>query len=108
MNPEIKEKWLKALRSGKYQQGKNYLYIDGCYCCLGVLCDLVDPEGWVEGERPLHQHLKIYLHDDFDTLPSTKMLEKVDLSLYDAQKLSSFNDDGKKFDYIADYIQNNL
>lgn len=45
MNPEIKEKWLTALRSGDYAQGKGWLCKveeDGskAYCCLGVLTDL--------------------------------------------------------------------
>lgn len=33
--------WVKALRSGKYKQGKGMLKSkDGEYCCLGVACDL--------------------------------------------------------------------
>ncbi len=37
---EFGEKWLKALRSGKYTQGSSYLYNDSedNYCCLGVAC----------------------------------------------------------------------
>lgn len=41
-------KWIAALRSGEYQQGREYLYRDeknnrDAYCCLGVgarLCDI--------------------------------------------------------------------
>lgn len=45
MNKKIKEKWLEALRSGEYEQGRGALKRgkDGYgvkYCCLGVLCDL--------------------------------------------------------------------
>ena len=44
MKKRIKERWLKALRSGKYKQGRRRLRIEedeGCsYCCLGVLTDL--------------------------------------------------------------------
>ncbi len=41
MNPNVKEKWVKALRSGHYQQGKGMLRThDDAFCCLGVLCDL--------------------------------------------------------------------
>jgi hypothetical protein len=37
-----KNKWTKALRSGKYKQGTGYLRsADKEYCCLGVLCDIV-------------------------------------------------------------------
>lgn len=35
---EIKQKWLDALRSGEYKQGKGRLRDgNGAYCCLGVL-----------------------------------------------------------------------
>lgn len=46
MNPEIKEKWLTALRSGDYVQGRQYLQTaQGTFCCLGVLCDIAVKEG---------------------------------------------------------------
>lgn len=53
MNPEVKEKWLTALRSGDYAQGKGKLEkIDAegqsTYCCLGVLCDLAAKENITE------------------------------------------------------------
>lgn len=43
MNKELKRKWLKALRSGKYVQGQRQLRIDDdrpTFCCLGVLCEV--------------------------------------------------------------------
>jgi hypothetical protein len=40
MNQEIKQRWIEALRSGEYQQGKESLYHCGKFCCLGVLTDL--------------------------------------------------------------------
>ncbi len=40
MNADIKAKWLEALRSGEYQQGRRQLRKGDTYCCLGVLCDL--------------------------------------------------------------------
>lgn len=45
MNPEVKAAWVAALRSGKYQQGKNYLALEGKFCCLGVLCELALKHG---------------------------------------------------------------
>lgn len=45
MKPSIKKRWLEALRSGKYQQGKGVLLDkDHNFCCLGVLCDIAGPE----------------------------------------------------------------
>ena len=42
MNAEYKDKWLKALRSGRYTQTKERLQngrgVDAANCCLGVLC----------------------------------------------------------------------
>lgn len=40
MNEEIKKIWVKALKSGKYKQGKGKLSHAGRYCCLGVLCSI--------------------------------------------------------------------
>jgi hypothetical protein len=40
MKPKIKKLWLKALRSGEYEQGTGALRDLSFYCCLGVLCDL--------------------------------------------------------------------
>lgn len=45
MNQKIKKLWIKALRSGKYEQGRSFLknkYHEhkAKYCCLGVLCEV--------------------------------------------------------------------
>lgn len=44
MKKEIMKKWVKALRSGGYEQGKGCLVRVGKrydeFCCLGVLADL--------------------------------------------------------------------
>lgn len=46
MNPEIREKWVAALRSGDYTQGTDVLRSQNDeYCCLGVLCDVATKEG---------------------------------------------------------------
>jgi hypothetical protein len=49
MTPAQKAAWVAALRSGRYTQGKEYLRDrDNRFCCLGVYCDLVNPDGWTE------------------------------------------------------------
>lgn len=40
MNKEIAEKWVEALDSGEYMQGRERLKDDDRFCCLGVLCEL--------------------------------------------------------------------
>ena len=48
LRPEVKAKWVAALRSGDYKQGRNALRThDDHFCCLGVLCDLAVKEGAV-------------------------------------------------------------
>lgn len=51
MNQEVKDKWIFALRSGKYEQGRNALFCEGKYCCMGVLCDLFAKEKNIEWEN---------------------------------------------------------
>lgn len=51
MDPEIKAKWVAALRSGEYKQTRGMLKKEGpdgpSFCCLGVLADVIG-----EGEVP--------------------------------------------------------
>jgi hypothetical protein len=50
--------WVRALRSGKYEQGSAYLRhvrsAEPTFCCLGVFCDLQDPAAWFDdSQHPL-------------------------------------------------------
>lgn len=41
MNSDIKTKWVAALRSGEFKQGREVLRTEkNDFCCLGVLCEL--------------------------------------------------------------------
>ena len=43
MTPELKARWIAALRSGEYTQGRYSLKTkEGHYCCLGVLCMVLE------------------------------------------------------------------
>lgn len=44
MNANVK-KWVRALRSGKYEQGVGSLSNDGLFCCLGVACEVAIKNG---------------------------------------------------------------
>jgi hypothetical protein len=49
MNPEVKAKWLAALRSEEYVQGDGKLKrrdVNGnvFHCCLGVLCEIYEKD----------------------------------------------------------------
>lgn len=40
---ELKKAWLKALRSGRYPQGRKRLHTNNnTYCCLGVACEILN------------------------------------------------------------------
>lgn len=47
MDQDIKNRWVNALRSGEYQQTKNWLVRENGYCCLGVLCEIAVQDGVV-------------------------------------------------------------
>lgn len=53
MTPEMKTKWVEALRSGKYKQTTGLLKDAEGYCCLGVLASInghePDEEGLIPG-----------------------------------------------------------
>lgn len=45
MNARNIKKWVAALRSGEFQQGRNFLSQEGKFCCLGVACVLAKRDG---------------------------------------------------------------
>src|SRR4051812_18230243 len=56
MDTEVKGRWIDALESGDYEQGRSLLAIvadDGKrkYCCLGVLCEVLGIPGVKVGSR---------------------------------------------------------
>jgi hypothetical protein len=46
MDDILADKWIAALRSGKYTQTTNALRADDRFCCLGVLCDISNKGKW--------------------------------------------------------------
>ena len=119
MNQEIKERWVKALRSGKYEQTDGAL----CrvsengkerFCCLGVLFDVAGGE--VGGEWK--QTVKAYIGLGWDAqvgdeVNSGFMPEKfkkfVKLPQKAQRRLIRLNDShNKSFNEIADWIEKYL
>lgn len=102
MDPEIKEQWLVALRSGRYQQTKSRLRDETGFCCLGVLCDVIEPDGWRDDVD-----YAFYGCSDGDlvkSMPPPRITEKAKIYNVDGQ-LSEFNDVGHSFAEIADWIE---
>lgn len=102
MSEDLKDRWVAALRSGKYEQGTGQLRLGGTFCCLGVLCDVVDPGRWVgndwEDERG----------DRSDFLPPSEVMS-VDLAnhlMHENLYLQTLNDaEHYSFEQIADVIE---
>lgn len=94
MEPELKRKWVDALRSGKFERGNGRLKADSKYCCLGVLRHIANPR---DKRRAAHAHL---LHSD--------QLAEFGLSNSEQTKLADMNDNGKTFSEIADYIEKRI
>lgn len=109
MERELKDKWTKALRSGDYKQGKFHLKTKGNeYCCLGVLCDIVDPEGWQDFCCIFYHRLEI--NEDNNGYPGLgrKASRKLKVSFEEMKDLAYMNDNGHSFETIAKWIEQNV
>ena len=95
MNKELKKKWVAALRSGGYQQGRHVLYSEreDTYCCLGVLCD-------IQGVSKKKMNQKMF--------PSQVGKGVCGFSGRVSVALSKMNDEGIGFTDIAKYINKTL
>jgi len=108
----FKKKWLKALRSGDYEQTdsalvsfKNKDIEKPMYCCLGVACKIaghnpisLQSSGWITG--PLKKGVPHIISGSGESdVEDTNTV---------AKKLAEMNDDGYSFKQIANYIQKNL
>lgn len=48
---QVIKRWVKALRSGEYEQTQGELKDNYGFCCLGVLCDLAAKDGGAQWEH---------------------------------------------------------
>ena len=131
MDQRVKELWLKALRSGEYDQSTHQLKtvtMDGFgYCCLGVLCDLyikdtgngkwdyVGLNGWIVDDDEagsLSSDVELIptvaqwagLSSD-PTLPFTFQMLNGEPGNREFTYLASLNDNGCTFSQMADLIE---
>lgn len=122
MKKEVAERWVKALRSGKYEQGVGALKHKSRYCCLGVLCEI---SGLIEGSDLIKDTgtCILYAHSDNElkeTIPDD-ILEWSEMKngrgefwdlnnetiiyLIGRTSLADANDHGDSFNQIADFIE---
>jgi hypothetical protein len=128
MNPEIKQKWVDALRSGEYSQSDGKLRSHQGFCCLGVLCDLYSQEpltkGWkfkeafeeentqakdywyFDGESEfLPESVKEWAGLGFNN-PQVKVeLEEDEEALFYFDEIANLNDAGYTFPQLANIIE---
>jgi len=117
MEAALKKKWVAALRSGKYSRTTGQLrgrLFDGAvgHCCLGVLCDIVDPDGWARKDLT-DESIALGTHrmgSGLINLPSLRglgLLTRNSKSQHVGQaKLAKLNDQyGTTFEQIADLIE---
>lgn len=112
MKKEIAEKWIKALRSGEYEQGQGCLSEGGKYCCLGVLCEILNvPKTIDEGTMTArYSGYTLGLPVEVRELSGISSLDGVLPRQYVVgfevvQTLAGLNDIGMSFNEIADIIE---
>lgn len=110
---DFKKRWLEALRSGQYEQGKNFLQDKDKYCCLGVACRI---------NHPNFNFDKIGLVAQYDSANDGFTFEDITIpdilkGSYDrkdkdysptVKNLVDMNDSGITFNEIAEWIERNL
>jgi len=102
MKKEIKEKWFTALKSGSYKQGFGQLRHKDKFCCLGVLCDVVDQKGWTN-------KFGVSSHRGASHVLSPEFLNQCELPHAKMEVLIRLNDNSRaSFNEIADYIKETL
>jgi hypothetical protein len=115
MNTEIAQRWVDALRSGKYVQGRYLLKQkrekSDKYCCLGVLCELYLQDHPDSPLRPAIQlDTETLTHGDFYTFgQESEVLPKpvqewAGIDEITCRSLAELNDSGNSFTKIADTI----
>lgn len=120
MKPEIKARWVAALRSGKYEQAYGALRRNVGFCCLGVLCDVASEDQigkWEPSHMEVQRVQKIYQFNchnkqSSDGLLPGPVMEWAGLScpspVVEASTLVGHNDEGESFSEIADLIERYL
>lgn len=108
MDAKVKKAWVKALRSGKYAQGREALarrkpHGKTQFCCLGVLCDITG----VRRDRR-DDYSDILTFDNEESYLPPELGKRLGITKYKQMKLARMNDAGGDFNKLADYIEEKL
>jgi hypothetical protein len=107
MKKDVKERWIKALRSGKYKQTTGRLRThEGGWCCLGVLCDVFDNTRWTD--KLIYRSREDSGDDRCGSIPedAIRAIQFPDAQQYVLQQMNDIK--RNTFDEIADYVEENL
>lgn len=115
LNKKFIRKWIDALRSGDYKQGRGALCSDkNKYCCLGVACELLPKKFkgiWIEDKEDNSWNLTINGDEDAHfggDLPN-EILNYIGINCYIQNDLINLNDLNKlSFKQIAKYIETQI
>jgi hypothetical protein len=113
MNQDIKQRWVDALRSGEYEQGRGCLHDSNgsSFCCLGVLTDLYIKEHDKEWHREPGCCTQLTFERHCVTL-SPSVVTWAGLSnrnpCVGGDGIAGHNDDGMPFDELAQLIEEYL
>lgn len=116
MKRSLKEKWTTALRSGKYKQAMGKLKgrarynpngFDVGHCCLGVLLDIVQPDGWTTDRHGIAHTgaSRSVKHECFNQYINPSLAHSLGLPAGTQKILGKMNDTGSDFEQIAQYIE---
>lgn len=110
MDSELKDKWVSALRSDEYKQGRGRLFSNGKYCCLGVLCEVAGLNRAVSNDMTFywdkdcnHKNAFLLPHDFAEAIGATG-----DSKWREIIYMNDQPDAGADFNDIAEYIEKNL
>lgn len=116
MKASLKRAWVAKLRSGDIPQGREALAIedrDGGpvrMCCLGVLCEVIDPDGWLAARVNGRDVVRSWTKDGRRS--DARSRAPLSLSLISAteqEHLTRMNDiPSNSFTDIANWIEDNL
>jgi hypothetical protein len=119
MNEKLKNKWVKALRSKAYKQGRFVLRDnENCFCAIGVLCNIyslgiweLKAHGWNYKEKRPKDFRLMYItkYSETNYLLNSEDLEAMGLRKEDQEMIMNLNDkEGRSFSAIADYIESHF
>lgn len=98
MPVRLKKKWIEALRSGDYMQGRSALNERGRFCCLGVLCEAA-------GIKAVTIWNETKAYDGKTTCLSRELKKRFHINDAVENKLIDMNDNKmRSFKQIANYI----